>query len=327
MKRRQCLGQGAALGVALLTGLGNAYGQSAYPNRPIRLIVPYPPGGPTDIVARSLAQRISGEIGQQMVVENRPGANGNIGGELVAKSASDGYTLLFGSVGPLAINPALYQKMPFDTARDLTPISLVAELPLILVVNPALPVRSLSELVSLAKARPGGLTFGSSGNGSTQHLAGELFRSVAGIDLRHVPYKGAAPAMNDLLGGQIDMMIDLSPTALPHVASGRLKPLAVTTGRRLEVLPELPTFQESGFESFRVTSWFGIFAPAGTSGSIVSRLNAEVVRAVDSAESRERIAAQGAQPVSSTSEALSRFLSAEIARWAEVVRASGARID
>lgn len=298
-----------------------------YPKRPVKLIVPYPPGGPTDIVGRLVAHQLTEKLGQSVLVENIGGANGNIGSSQAARATPDGYTLLLGSSGPLTVNPGLYPKMGFKPDADLTPIAVVAELPLILVTGPSMKVRTFAEFLVQAKAQPGKLTFASSGSGSTQHLAGELFKSVANLDMRHIPYKGAAPAMTDLLAGRVDFMIELSPTALPQIASGRLRPLAVTTTRRLAALTDTPTFQESGFPNYEVTSWFGIMAPAGTPKPIVERLHADLTAISRGTAFRARLAAAGVQPLESTLPEFERRISTDIAKWGQVIKQANVQID
>ena len=299
----------------------------AWPAKPIRYIVPFPPGGATDIIARAVAGEISKTLGQQVVIDNRGGAGGNIGTDIVAKAAPDGYTILMGTVGTHGINVSLYSKLPYDAVRDFAPVTLVATVPNVLVVHPSVPVKSVKELIAYAKANPGKLNFASSGNGTSIHLSGELFKTMTGVSMVHIPYKGSAPALADLLGGQADLMFDNLPPSLPHIKSGRLHALAVTTARRSAVMPDLPTMAEAGVPGYESGSWFGVLAPAGTPKDIVNRLNAEIVKALAVPEIRERLQAQGAEPVGNTPEQFAAFIRSEITKWAKVVKDSGAKID
>lgn len=317
----------AACAIAVLGLAGTAFGQDAYPSKPLRLIVPYPPGGTTDILARIIAQKLGNALRQPVVVDNRPGANGSIGSEMVALAEPDGYTLLMGSAGPLTINPSLYSKLRFDPSRDFAPISLVAEVPLVVVVNPKVPATSVRDLIGLAKARPSQLTFASSGNGSTQHLAGELFKTMAGVDMRHIPYKGAAGAMTDLLGGRVDMMIDLTPTASPHIASGGLRALAGAGLERLAAFPDLPTVSESGLKGFDVSTWFGILSPARTPEPVITMLNREIAAALNSPDVRKTIVDRGAEPKPSSPVEFAALIRKDLAKWGKVVSDSKAQID
>ena len=317
----------AALLTALVATAPAAAQETAYPTKPVRLVVPFPAGGTTDILARAVAQRLSETWGQQVIVDNRPGAGGNIGSELVAKSAPDGYTLLMGTVGTHAINPSLYAKMPYDHVKDFTPVVLVAGVPNVLVVNPSLPVHSVPELITYAKANPGKLNFASSGNGTSIHLSGELFRTMTGVDMTHVPYKGSAPALTDLVGGQVQLMFDNLPSSLQFIKTGKLRALAVTSAARSAALPELPTLAESGLPGFEASSWFGILAPAGTPKDIVAKINAAVGNWLASPEAKEKLAAQGAIAAGGSPDAFVKHIDAETAKWAKVVKASGAHID
>jgi tripartite-type tricarboxylate transporter receptor subunit TctC len=306
-----------------------ALGASAqsYPNRTIRLVVPFPAAGTTDILARAVAQKLTEAFGQAVVVDNRPGAAGNIGSDLVAKSAPDGYTLLMGTVGTHAINPSLYSKMPYDHFKDFAPVVLVAGVPNILVVNPALPVNSVADLIKLAKDKPGQINFASSGSGTSIHLSGELFKTMAGVDMTHVPYKGSSPALVDLIGGQVQIMFDNLPSALPQIKAGKLRAIAVTSLKRAPVLPDVPTISESGLPGFEASSWFGVLAPAGTPAPIVARINAEVNKWLQSADARERLLSQGAEAAGGTPEQFAHHIRAESEKWAKVVKASGAKVD
>ena len=312
--------------------LGGTYAQTqpagTYPAKPIRFVVPYPPGGPLDIMARGVGAKLTENWGQPVIVDNRPGAGGNIGTEFVARSAPDGYTLLMGAVATHAINPSLYARVPYDPVRDFAPVALVAVVPNILVVHPSLPVRSVQDLIGLARARPDYLSFGSGSTGSTGHLAGELFKRMAGIEMVHIPYKGAAPAMQDLLAGQVQVMFDNLANSLPQVRAGKLRALAVTTMQRSPAVPELPTISESGLPGFDLSTWFGVMVPAGTPADVVARLNAGTVRALGSAELKERLAAMGTEPpADNTPERFAAFMRSESAKYARVVRDSGARVE
>jgi len=314
-----------ALGLTLTCAGASAQN---YPSRPIRLVVPYPPGGPLDIMARAIGHKLTEAWSQPVVVDNRAGAGGNIGADLVAKSPADGYTLLMGAVATHAINPTLYGKLPYDPVKDFAPLALVAQVPNILVVNPAVPARSVRELIELARARPGYLNFGSGSTGSTGHLAGELFKTMAGVQMVHIPYKGGAPAMADLLAGQVELMFDNLANALPNVRAGRLRALAVTTLARSPAVPDLPTIAEAGLPGFDLTTWFGLMAPAGTAPEIVAKLNAEIVRALAAKDMRERLEKMGAEPpANNTPERFAAFIRAEAAKYAKVVKDSGARVE
>jgi len=299
-----------------------------YPSKPIRLVVPYPSGGPLDITARSIGQKLTETWHQPVVVDNRPGAGGNIGADFVAKSPADGYTLLMGAVATHAINPVLYGKVPYDPIKDFAPVALVAQVPNILVVNPSLPVKSVKELIEFARAKPGALNFGSGSTGSTGHLAGELFKTMAHVEMVHIPYKGAAAAMADLLAGQVQLMFDNLASALPNVKAGKLRALAVTTLRRSPALPDLPTIAEAGLPGFDLSTWFGIMLPAGTAPDIVARLNAEIVRALNAKDMRERLENMGTEPPpENTPEKFSAFIRSEAAKYAKVVKDSGAKVE
>jgi len=313
--------------MALVLPCTGVLGQS-YPSKPIHLVVPYPPGGPLDIMARAIGHKLTEAWSQPVVVDNRAGAGGNIGADLVAKSPADGYTLLMGAVATHAINPTLYAKVPYDALKDFAPVALVAQVPNILVVNPSVPARSVRDLIELLRARPGYLNFGSGSTGSTGHLAGELFNTMAGVKMVHIPYKGGAPAMADLLSGQVQLMFDNLANALPHVKAGRLRALAVTTLARAPAMPELPTLAESGLPGFDLSTWFGVMAPAGTTTEIVVKLNAEIVRALNAKDMRERLEKMGAEPpANNTPERFAAFIRAEAAKYAKVVMDSGAKVE
>jgi tripartite-type tricarboxylate transporter receptor subunit TctC len=299
----------------------------AYPSQPIKIIVPFTAGGTTDILARTIGQKLSEAWRQPVIVENRPGAGGNIGADVVAKAKPDGYTILMGTIGTQSINSSLYAKMPYDAAKDFAPVTLVAMVPNVLVVNPAVNAKTVRELVALAKAKPGELNFASSSTGGSPHLSGEMFKQMTGADIVHVPYKGSAPAITDLLGGQVSLMFDNLPSALPQVKAGKLRALAVTSARRSQAAPDIPTLAESGVPGYEVDSWFGILAPAGTPKEIVNQLNAEVVRILKIPQVRERLLEQGAEPVGDTPEHFAEHIRKETVKWARVVKASGAKAD
>jgi tripartite-type tricarboxylate transporter receptor subunit TctC len=319
-------GVGVALCALLLvlaaaaTGLVHA---QAFPAKPLRLIVPYPPGGSADILARGIGQKLGESLGQSVVIENRPGAGTGIGTDATAKAPADGYTLMLGTVSSHAINPALNSKLPFDPVRDFTPISLVASIPFAMLVHPSVPASNVAEFIAYARSRPGQIDYSSAGNGTSNHLAGELFEAMTGTHLVHIPYRGSAPALQDLLAGRVALMFDLVLTAAPHVKSGAARGLAVTGSQRSAVLPELPTVAESGVPGYEVSAWFGIFAPAGVPKPIVDRLNAEIVKAMAAPDLRQRLISQGAEPVTSSPEQFAAYLNAEIAKWAKVIKVAG----
>jgi tripartite-type tricarboxylate transporter receptor subunit TctC len=317
----------AAIVVAAATPQFAAGQADPYPARPLRIVVPFPAGGTTDILARAVAQKLTDSWGQAVVVDNRPGAGGNIGSELVARSTADGYTLLMGTVGTHAINVSLYPKLPFDPVKDFVPIILVAGVPNVLEVNPGVPANSMAELVAYAKANPGKLNFASSGNGTSIHLSGELFKSMTGVSMTHVPYKGSAPAISDLLGGQVQLMFDNLPSSLAQIKAGKLRALAVTSATRSAALPDVPTIAESGLPGFEASSWFGLLAPAGTPSPIVAKLNGEVAKWLATPEAREKMLASGANAAGGTPDDFARHIAAETTKWAKVVKDSGARID
>ena len=316
----------AVVALAGLTGPATATAQG-YPVRTVRLVVPFPPGGPLDATGRLIAQKLTEAWGQAVVVENKPGAGGNIGADLVAKSAPDGYTILLGALSTHAVNPSLYASMPYDAVKDFVPITLLATPPNVLVVNPSLPVNSVKDLVAYAKANPGKLSFGSGSNGSAGHLAGELFKVDTGTDIVHIPYKGGAPATQALLAGDVQFMFDNLANATPQVKAAKVKALAVTTAERSKLAPDLPTMAEAGLPGFDISTWYGLMAPAGTPKDIVAKWNAEVTRLLNSAEVRDRLAAQGAEAAPTTPEQFAAFIQREIAKYARIVKASGAKVD
>jgi len=300
--------------------------QAQYPNRPIKLIVPFPPAGATDIVGRIVAQKLGEQMGQSVVVENKPGAGGSIGSDLAAKSAPDGYALLMATSSTHSIGPVL-QKLPYDPLKDFAPITHVANVPNVLVVSPVLPVASVKELIAYAKARPGQLNFASSGVGTIVHLNGELFKMLAGVDLVHVPYKGTALSIPDVANGSVAMLFDSLASVQPHIKSGRVRPLAVNAQRRSALLPEVPTLAEAGMPAFDRYTWFGMFAPAGTPKEIVARVNAEVAAALKAPDLLERFAAAGAEAVGSTPEQFVERIKSDATRWAEVIRAANVKVQ
>jgi tripartite-type tricarboxylate transporter receptor subunit TctC len=314
---------------AVCVGLGaSAVHAQDFPGRVVRLVVPYPPGGVTDILARQIAQRVSVLWGShQMIVENRAGASGNMGVASVAKSAPDGHTIVFGNASTHAINATLFKQLQFDPVKDFAPITLVASVSNVLLVSPDMPARTLAELIALAKAKPGQLTFASNSTGSSNHLTGELLKRMAGIDMLHVPYKSATGAATDVMGGRVALMFDNATTAVPQVKSGRLRALAVTSARRIPALADVPTMVESGLPDFVVTPWWGVFAPAGTPGPIVDKLNRDIVAVLKSRELSEFFASQGTDIVANSPEEFASYVRGEVARWGEVVRASGATAD
>lgn len=328
--RRRLFGALAVTAAAALPVLAQA--QAAWPTKPVRIVVPFAPGGTTDILARSLAPELSKALGQSFIVENRGGAGGNIGADIVAKSAPDGYTFLMGTVGTHGINKSLYAKMPYDPQKDFAPVTLVAGVPNVMVVNAekaaARNINTVADFIKYAKANPGKLNMASSGNGTSIHLAGELFKSMAGVYMTHFPFTGSSPALLSLLSGDMDVMFDNLPSAMPHIKSGKLKALAVTSAQRSAALPDVPTVEQAaGLKGFEASSWFGLLAPAGTPPDIVNRVQQETAKALATPAMKERLGAQGAIPSGNTPAQFTQMIDREIAKWAPVVKASGAKID
>ena len=322
--RRACLALAACGALAALAAPG-ALAQT-YPAKPITMVVPFPPGGPTDMVARLLAQKLSEQMGQPVVVDNKPGANGNIGGLQVSRAPADGHTLLY-NTSSITLSPALYKSMQYDVLRDLAPVVLTAVVPLALVVNPAVPANSVQEFVAYAKANPGKLSYGSAGNGNVTHLAAYQFVRAQGIEATHVPYRGSAPADVDLAAGQIQFMTDTINSVMAFVKDRRMKLLAVTTAKRMSLFPEVPTLAETVMPGFEAGAWQGLMVPAGTPAAVVQRLNAEVNKALQSADMRDKLAVQGAEPLGSTPEEYGAYVRKELARWATVVKATGVTLE
>ena len=316
---------GALAVLAVAAGAQDALAQQ-YLGKPIRIVSGFAAGGPSDVGARTIGQKLTEAWGQQVIVDIRPGAGGNIASDIVAKSAPDGYTLLLG-VFAHAVNPSLYSKLPFDAIKDFAPIILFASVANVLAVHPSLPVDSVSQLISFARTRPEQLTSGSAGNGTSSHLALELLNLMAGTKITHVPYKGLAPAHTDLVGGQITMLFDGVVTALPRAKTGRLRVLAVTTAKRWQGAPDVPTVAEAGLPGFEVNSWYGLLAPAGTPREIIQRLNAEVARGLRAPDARERLYSIGAEPMADTPEAFAAYIQSEMVKWAKVVKAAGIRVE
>jgi tripartite-type tricarboxylate transporter receptor subunit TctC len=316
----------AIVALALAVAAGGAAAQP-YPAKPVRIVNPFAPGGATDQIARLTARKLTESWGQSVVVENRPGASGAIGLEAVAKSPPDGYTLAIATQTTHAANPALYSKLPYDPVRDFAPLTLAGSTPLALMVQPALPATDVKSLVAYLKANPGKLTYASGGNGTSQHLSTELFKTMTGTFIVHIPYKGAGPALVDFLGGQTNIMFDNLPTALPHVKAGKVRALAVSSGRRSPLAPDLPTLSESGLAGFDLATWFAFFAPAATPKEITAKIAADMQRVLAQPDVKERLLAVGVDVVGSTPEELARFQRAEMEKWAKIVKDSGAKVD
>lgn len=311
----------ASLGAALLPA---ALAAEAFPNKPITLVVPFVAGGTTDILARIVGQSLGEELGQPVIIDNRAGAGGNIGGQFAARAPADGYTLFMGTVGTHAINEWLYKKMPFNPTKDFAPLTRVANVPNLLVANPAQPFKNVKELISYAQAHPGQVNFGSSGSGSSIHLSGELFKMMAKVDMIHIPYKGSAPAVTDLLGNQIAIMFDNMPSAIQHVRSGKLRPLAVTTAKRSPELPDVPTVAEAGVPGYEATSWFGLFTPTKTPADVQAKLHAAIIKVLQKPDVIKKIGDQGGEVVTESQAEFAKFIAAENSKWKQVVKTSGA---
>ena len=312
------------LAVLALTAPGAAQN---YPDRVVRIVNPYPPGGSVDVMARLLAQKLGENLGQQFIVENRSGGGGNTGSDSVAKAEPDGYTLLFTAPGPLTVNQTLYSKLTFDPATDFAPIALFATAPIVLIVNPDVPAKNVQELIALARKEPGKINFASAGNGTTNHLSGELFKSMAKIDIVHVPYRGAGPAMNDLIGGHVQMFFDLMPVVLPQVTTGKVRALGAAGAARTSALPDVPTIAEQGVPGFDASSWYGLVAPAKTPEPVLAKLREEVAKALKTPDMVARIRELGSEPGAAFGKDFGAFMAAETKKWAEVIRASGAKAD
>lgn len=315
------------IALAASTLATGAFAQQAWPAKPIRIVVPFPAGGGTDTIARETSQRVAAATGWTFVIDNRPGAGGNLGVDAVAKSPADGYTIVIGQTSNLAINPTLYAKMPYDSQKDLAPIVLLANAPLVMVTGMGTPYKSLADAVSAAKARPGALNFASPGNGTVAHLTSELFQKAAGIKTQHIPYKGAAQALTDVISGSVDLYMSSVPTLIGQIRNNKLRPLAVTSARRVDDLPNVPTINESGFQGFDAVTWFGLLAPAGTPRDVVARLNAEFNKALQNPELRQKLGNEGADPAGGTPEQFAALIRDELPRWGKVVKESGARVD
>jgi tripartite-type tricarboxylate transporter receptor subunit TctC len=315
----------SSFGSVLMLAAGTAH--AAYPERAVRLIVPFPAGGAADMMARSLAQKLSEQLGQQVVVDNRGGAGGTTAAEAAIAANPDGYTLFFGTMGTQAINPALYPKLRYDPVKDFEYVSLTHTTPRVLVVHPSVDAKTVQELIVLAKKNPGKLTYGSAGNGSSSHLSGALFASMAGVEMLHIPYKGSAPLLNDLIAGRLSMTFDSYAVYGEHIKSGKVRPLGVTSITRITSAPDIPTISESGLKGYDVSNWLGLLAPKGTSQDVVARLNAAVVKASSDKATRDQLAASGIETTSSTPEAFKALVVKEIPKWAEVVKKSGATVD
>jgi tripartite-type tricarboxylate transporter receptor subunit TctC len=314
----------AGLVLALIAGVVAA---QPWPSKPIKWVVPFAPGGTTDILARTIGEKLSVTLGQPIIVENKPGAGGGVGAEQVAKSPPDGYTIMGGTISTHAINASLYKNLPYDPVRDFAPITLIVRVPNMLVVNPDVPAKDVRELIALLKANPGKYSFASSGNGTSQHLSGELFKVMTGVEMQHVPYRGSPPALADVVGGQVTMTFDNITTAWPLVKGGKLRALAVTTAKRSPIAPDVPTLAESGLAGYEIGSWQGVFAPAGVPPEIVKRFNAEIVRIINAPDVRQKLLDMGAEPAPNTPEEFAAMVKAEVAKWSDVVRKSGATVD
>jgi tripartite-type tricarboxylate transporter receptor subunit TctC len=314
------------LGITLAVSSSLA-GAQAWPAKPIKYIVPFAPGGTTDILARTISDKLTIALGVPVIVENRPGAGGGVGAAETAKAPADGYTIMGGTISTHAINASLYASLPYDPVKDFVPITMIARVPNMLVINNDVPARNVTELVALMKASPGKWSFASSGNGTSQHLSGELFKGMAGVEMQHIPYKGSPPALQDVMGGQVTMTFDNITTAWVLAKGGKLRALAVTTARRSPVAPDVPTLAEAGLAGYEIGSWQGVFAPAGTPPAVVNRLNSEIVKIINMPDVQKKLLDLGAEPVGNTSEDFTTFVKAEVSKWGDVVRKSGAKVD
>jgi len=312
---------------ALLATASTLAAAQAWPSKPIKYVVPFAAGGTTDILARTISEKLSVALGQPVVVENKPGAGGGLGAAEVAKAAPDGYTIMGGTISTHAINASLYKNLPYDPVRDFAAITLIARVPNMLVINNDIPAKDVAELIALMKANPGKWSFASSGNGTSQHLSGELFKGMAGVDMQHIPYKGSPPALTDVMGGQVTMTFDNITTAWPLARGGKLRALAVTTAKRSPVSPEVPTLAESGLPGYEIGSWQGVFAPAGTPPEIVKRLNTEIVKIINSPDVQKKLLELGAEPVANSPEEFTALVKTEVVKWGDVVKKSGAKVD
>jgi tripartite-type tricarboxylate transporter receptor subunit TctC len=317
----------ALASAAVLAALPAIAVAQAYPTKPVTIIVPWPPGGPSDIAARPMAKALTENLKQTFIIDNRGGAGGNIGSAMVAKAAPDGYTLLITSSAPIVINPSLYKSMPFDPPKDLAPITNLLRVPLILAVNPSIPAKNLQELIAYVNAQKGKAQYASSGNGTPQHLTAELFKSTAKLDMIHVPYKGSAPAITDLVGGHVPIMFDSAIAILPQIKAGKVRAIAITSAKRSAILPDVPTFTEAGLKGFESYAWYGFFAPAKTPNDIVAKLNAEALKIMKGPEWQKILAETGSENVGESPEQFAAFMKAEATKWAKVVKDSGATVD
>ena len=317
----------AAVAALAAAPFSTAFAQDAWPTRAITIIVPFSAGGTTDIVARFAGQALSQELGQPVIIDNRPGAGGNIGAQAVARAPADGYTLVMGTVGTHAINPSLYKKMPYDHIKDFAPISRVTAVPNVLIANPSQPYKTVKELIAYGKANPDKLTFASSGSGTSIHLAGELFKSMTGITMQHIPYKGSSPALTDLMAGQTNIMFDNLPSAIQFIKAGKLRPIAVTTIKRAPQFPDLPTIDEAGVPGFDASSWFGLLAPANTPPAVIKRIDDALIKAMATTDLKKKIIEQGGEPIAETPDKFAAFIQTETVKWAKVVKESGASVD
>ena len=315
------------LGAAFALLAAGVAGAQSWPAKPIRWIVPFAPGGTTDILARTISDKLTIALGKPVIVENNPGAGGGVGAVQTAKAAPDGYTIMGGTISTHAINASLYKTLPYDPVKDFTPITLIARVPNLLVVNPDVPAKNVKELIALMKANPSKYTFASSGNGTSQHLSGELFKSMAGVDMQHIPYKGSPAALQDVVSGQVTMTFDNITTAWPLAKAGKLRALAVTTAKRSPIAPDVPTLAEAGLAGYEIGSWQGVFAPAGTPVDVVKRLNTEIVKIINMPDVREKPVGLGAEPVGNTPDEFAALVKSEVVKWAAVVKQSGARVD